>query len=54
MISSFISGTKIGDISEIGDWITVLITGLIPLVLSYASAVAGAGLVAGGRRARRN
>ena len=54
LISSFISGTKIEDISEIGDWVTVIITGLVPLVLSYAAAAAGAGLVTGGRRARRN
>ena len=54
LISSFISGTNIENISEIGDWVTVVITGLIPLVLSYAAAIAGAGLVTGGRRARRN
>ncbi len=54
LIGSFISGTKIEDVSEIGDWVIVYITGLVPLVLSYAAAIAGAGLVTGGRRARRN
>ena len=54
LISSFISGTKIDDITEISDWLTLFLTNLIPLLLLYVAAGVGVGLVTSGRRTRRN